>query len=152
MEIIRRLKRNFPDEMFIADDQCVAETLSHLPGLARQASDHPDEYWQKQHSAIWERISSARLHPSQASPQPVWAGIAAVVVLAMTLLFAGSASEPAKQVENRNDSDHELLLAVERAVQIEGPEALEPAALLALEIGGGHQNHSAEKGNQSHED
>jgi len=150
--MIRRLKRNVPEEMFIADDRHMGETLRHLPGLTRQASERPDEYWEKQHSAIWDRIFSAQLHATPASPRLAWAGIAAVLALAMTLLFVGSASEPAKQVQNQNGSDHELLLAVERAVQIDGPEALEPAALLAQEINGNNQTHSTDKGKQNHED
>lgn len=152
MEMIRRLKRNVFEEVSIADDRHMGETLCHLPGLARQASEHPDEYWEKQHSAIWDRIFSAQLHATPASPRLAWTGIAAVVALAMTLLFVGSASEPAKQVENQNGYDHELLLAVERAVQIDGPEALEPAALLAQEINGNNQTHSTDKGKQNHED
>jgi hypothetical protein len=152
MEIIRRLKRNVPEEVFIADDRHMGETVRHLPGLARQATERPDEYWEKQQSAVWNSISAFQLHGSRIAPRIAWEGIAAVVALAMMLLFAGSASEPAKRVENQNGSDHELLLAVERAVQIDGPEALEPAALLAQEINGNSQTHSADKGKQNHED
>jgi hypothetical protein len=152
MEIISRLKQKVPEDMFIADDRYMAEMLSRLPGLARQASDRPDEYWQKQHRTIWNQISTAQLAANNASPRLLWAGIAAVIALAISLLFAGSRPEPSQQVDSRNNSDHELLLAVERAVQLDGPEALEPAALLAREIGRNQQNHSTDKGNQNHED
>jgi RNA polymerase sigma-70 factor, ECF subfamily len=127
MEIIRRLKRKVPGETFIADDQYMAQSLRHLPAFARHASERPAEYWEKQQSAIWSRISSVQMHASRFSPRLVWAGITAVMALAIALLFSGSAPEPATQVASQNDSDHQLLLAVERAVQIDGPEALEPA-------------------------
>jgi hypothetical protein len=147
MEMIRRLRRKVPEELFIADEQYVAERLRHLPALARQASERPDEYWEKQHSTIWRRISAGHAQSSEVSPRLVWTTSAAVVVLATMLLLGGSAPGPATQVQIQADPDHELLLAVERAVQIEGPQALEPAALLAQEIGRSDHNYSARKGN-----
>jgi hypothetical protein len=152
MEIIRRLRRKVPEKTFIADQEYVAQSLRRLPALLRYASERPDEYWENQQSTIWKRASAVQLHGGRMALRGAWAGIAATVALATMLLFSGSSPEPTKQLQNQADSDHELLLAVERAVQLEGPEALEPAALLAREINGSHQDHSANKGNQNHED
>jgi hypothetical protein len=152
MKIIPKLRRTVPEETFVAYEQSVAENLRPLPAFARHASERPDEYWEKQQRVIWSRIAASQVYRRRVSLRLVWAGIAAVVALAMILLFSGPSPKPATQVQNQIDSDHELLVAVERAVQIEGPEALEPAALLAREISGSDQNHSANKGNQNHED
>ena len=60
-----------------------------------------------------------------------WSALAAMVVLAGLMLERASVAPPPRA---QVDPDHELLLAVERAVHNDGPAALDPAALLAEEM------------------
>jgi hypothetical protein len=150
MEIMSRIRRKIPENAFVADELYVSQNLAHLPVFAQHASERADEYWNKQRREIWNRISAREERTTQVSPRLLWGALAVIATFAMLLLFQGS--EPQKQVHTQSDLDHELLLAVERAVQLDGPEALEPAALLAREIGRNQQGHSTDKGNQNHED
>jgi hypothetical protein len=65
------------------------------------------------------------------SPRLAWSVVTALVVLAGFMLDRGSLTPPHR---TQMDPDHELLLAVERAVYNDGPAALDPAALLAEEM------------------
>lgn len=150
MEIMSRIRRKIPENAFVAGELYVSQNLAHLPVFAQHASERADEYWNKQRREIWNRISAREERTTQVSPRLLWGALAVIATFAMLLLFQGS--EPQKQVHTQIDLDHELLLAVERAVQLDGPEALEPAALLAREIGRNQQGHSTDKGNQNHED
>ena len=51
------------------------------------------------------------------------------------LVLGGPAPPPQTAPHAKLDPDHEMLIEVERTRQTGGPEALEPAALLAREIG-----------------
>jgi len=114
-------------------------TLSQLPKFAAEASDRPDLFWQRQAAAIRSRIAV-----EEASKRPltgfVWAAALSLALLLGMLLSLRSA--PVRSVA-QTDPDHDLLVAVEHAVNNEGPEALEPAALLADEIGLGDKSISA---------
>ena len=152
MKIINRLRKKIPEDAFVADEQSVAQELAYLPGWSQQASERAEEYWDQQRSEIWNHISARQTGSSQIAPRLVWVALGLTLVVATLLLFQGSSFTPSKAVQTQIDPDHELLLAVERAVQLDGPQALEPAALLAQEIGRNQQSHSTDKGNQNHED
>lgn len=113
---------------------CQAEVhrLRHATEALRDNSNQAlsEDFWQRQRTAIWTRLSSP---PGQA-PQSIgwaWATAAALAIIAALLLGHSPAPAPPRASV---DPDHELLLAVERAVQSHGPQALEPAALLAQEM------------------
>jgi hypothetical protein len=132
MEIIRHLSNEELADLVIDSDQkAVRQILDTLPGLAHAATQQNEEFWRKQRTAVWSRISSAE-DQSRRRLAIVAGALAAVVVSVSGWLVNRPFEAPPRQ--GRLDSDHELLLEVERAVQIEGPLALEPAALLAEEM------------------
>lgn len=60
----------------------------------------------------------------------------ATIAIATVLVLGGHIPRGRQTAPHAKvDPDHELLIEVERTLQTGGPEALEPAALLAREIG-----------------
>jgi len=113
-----------------------------------------DEYfWTRQRAKILQRAAVRR---TPFTGRLAWAGLAAVVVIAMALLTGGPSPLPASPaLQEAFDPDHDLLMRVEYATDNPGPRALEPAALLAVEINDGIQknsrntNPSTEKANEN---
>ncbi len=136
MEIIRHLSNEELTDLTIASDQrALRPTLEALPEWARASTERPEEFWQEQRSIVWSRISSsenlATTRLVRCSPLLAWSAVTALVLLAGFMLDRGSLAPPRKA---QPDPDHELLLAVERAVCNDGRAALDPAALLAEEM------------------
>jgi hypothetical protein len=136
MEIIRHLSSEELTDLTIESDQrSLRPTLEALPEWARASTDRPDEFWQQQRSIIWSLIASlenpAATRQVRRSPLLAWSAVTALVLLAGFMLDRGSLAPSHKA---QLDPDHELLLAVERAVNNDGPAALDPAALLAEEM------------------
>lgn len=136
MEIIRHLSNEELTDLTIESDQrSLRPTLEALPEWARASTEQAEEFWQTQRSIVWSRISSSESAAAarlvRRSPLLAWPAAVALVLLAGLLLDRGSMAPPHK---TQMDPDHELLLAVERAVHNDGPAALEPAALLAEEM------------------
>ena len=135
MEIIRHLSHEeLTDLVMQSDQQALRRLLDALPELARTSAEQPEQFWREQRGAVWSRIARDRnLHDRKVRRPLVlaWSALAAMAVLAGLMLDRASfAPPPRAQV----DPDHELLLAVERAVHNDGPAALDPAALLAEEM------------------
>ena len=135
MEIIRHLSNEELTDLVIeSDQQALRPTLEALPDRARTSTEQPEEFWQEQRALIWSRISSLERHPQNRAVRRslllAGSAVAAMVLLALMLDRPSSIPPPQAQV----DPDHELLMAVERAVQNNGPAALDPAALLAEEM------------------
>jgi hypothetical protein len=136
MEIIRHLSNEELTDLTIESDQrALRSTLEVLPEWARASTERPEEFWQEQRSIVWSRISSS-VNPATSrlvrrSPLLAWSAVTALVLLAGLMLDHGSLAPPHKA---QPDPDHELLLVVERAVNNDGPAALDPAALLAEEM------------------
>jgi hypothetical protein len=136
MEIIRHLSNEELSDLTIESDRrSLRPTLEALPDWARASTERPEEFWQEQRSVIWSRISCSESAPAtrlvRRSPLLAWSAVTALVLLAGLMLDRGSlAPTPKAQV----DPDHELLVAVERALRTDGPAALEPAAFLAEEM------------------
>jgi hypothetical protein len=131
MHLINHLNDEELTELLLErDEHELQQTLSALPGSLRSVTDLPDFFWQGQRAAIRRRIAA----PPRAWLRPVlsWTTAMALVILALMLLRSGPAP---KQSQLRSDPDQELLVAVEQTMQSEVPSALEPAALLADEIG-----------------
>ncbi len=140
MEIIRHLSnQELTDVVLESDQQSLRSTLEALPELARASTERPEEFWHEQRRAIWSRIGSAAVTAADPGgnrthrPPLVlaWSAVAAMILLAGWMLDRAPVVPP--QVA-KVDPDHELLLAVERAVHNDGPAALDPAALLADEM------------------
>ena len=136
MEIIRHLSNEELTDLTIESDQrSLRPTLEALPEWARASAERPEQFWQEQRSNVWSRIASSESRPAtrmvHRSPGLAWSVVTALVVLAGFMLDRGSLTPPHR---TQMDPDHELLLAVERAVYNDGPAALDPAALLAEEM------------------
>ena len=135
MEIIRHLSHEELSDLVIqSDQQALRPTLEALPEWARTSTERPEHFWQEQRGAVWSRIALDRHPHHRMARRPLmlaWSALAAMVLLAGLMLNrAPVVPPPQAQV----DPDHELLMAVERAVHNDGPAALDPAALLAEEM------------------
>ena len=100
----------------------------------RQAMHGPatgtDDLWQAQRKNIWKRIETSR-SLRRASGWRWGYALAALILLATTLsMNSGNRTPEPAPVQAQVDSDHELLLEVDRIVQSDGPMALEPAGLM----------------------
>ena len=103
--------------------------LGELPSLVRVVAQNTDVFWEKQRTAIWANIVT--LQPRKQFSVLAWAlGVAVLVVAGLLLSIA-----PAPVLTRAEaDPDHEFMIQLERTLQSEVPQALEPAALLAREI------------------
>jgi hypothetical protein len=135
-------------------DSCVdevarmRETVAGLRGLSSEA----DEFWIRQRAATRTSIAAAPIWSAWPFPRLAWVGAMAVAVLAGFLVSDSNAPRPAPTATATtaaNDPDHELLLAVEHAMQSTGPEALEPAAYLVREINRNARAHAISKNHHS---
>ncbi len=90
-------------------------------------AQNTDAFWEQQRASIWAKIDFAE---PRKFPVLAWASAAAVLVIAALLVSIAPTVPPQAQT----DSDHELMVQLERTLQSEVPVALEPAALLAREI------------------
>jgi hypothetical protein len=135
MRIVRRPKNPRNEELaelaIESDRQHLGQTLEALPGWARAATERDNEFWQKQRISVWSRISAAESRSAHRAPILAWALVGAMMAVSGWLLERPMVVPPR---EVYADPDHELLMEVERMVQIDGPLALEPAALLAQEM------------------
>jgi hypothetical protein len=132
MEIIRHLSDDELAALTLAsDEQRLREKLGNLPACAQTASQRQDEFWQEQRAKVWSRVAQAERSIAQRFPVLTWAAVVTMIAIAILMLHR----TPTPEIRQaRVDPDHELLIEIERAVQSDGPEALEPAALLAQEM------------------
>ena len=132
MEIMRRLSQDELSDLTMQSDQrSLGPALEKLPENARSMTEQPEEFWERQRIAIWGRISAAER--KSVARWPVLAAATGTLILAFLLAFSGH-RPPAPTPQAKVDPDHELLLNVEQTMQSDGPEALQPAALLAEEM------------------
>ena len=110
-----------------AEQERMRRVLGELPAFTHVVAQNTDAFWEQQRTAIWANIRSVE---PRKFPILAWASAAAVLVAA-TLLFSIAPTVPPRA---QADSDHELMIQLERTLQSEVPAALEPAALLAREI------------------
>ena len=103
--------------------------LGELPSLVRVVAQNTDVFWEKQRTAIWADIVT--LQSREQFPVLARALAAAVLVVGGLLLSTAPTPAPTRAAA---DPDHELMIQLERTLQSEVPQALEPAALLAREI------------------
>ena len=107
--------------------ESLRRVLGHYHEEARAAAERPESFWQRQRAAI-----AARRTDQSAPRRLAWAAAVAMVLLAAVLLTERT---PPAAPAAETDPDHTLLVDVERSVRRELPRALEPAALLAQEVG-----------------
>ena len=90
----------------------------------------PDEYWQRQRSAIQSRIMK---RAPLCWRRPQWISLAAATVLVILVILVARHAErpPAKVV---TISEHDLLINIDRALDKRVPTVLEPALLLTEEM------------------
>ena len=110
-----------------AERERMSRVLGKLPALTRIVAQNTDAFWEQQRASICAKIDS--VEPGK-FPVLAWASAGAVLVAA-TLMFNSAPTVPPRA---EADSDHELMVQLERTLQSEVPAALEPAALLAREI------------------
>lgn len=103
------------------------EMAAALRADAIRRSERPGEFWNRQRSGIRARMDG-RSHRRPHGIRLVLAG-AALIFLAV-LLTAPAGRPPQAVPQAKVDADQQLLLAVEHALAMGTPEALEPLTLL----------------------
>jgi hypothetical protein len=121
------------DLRLASDPQRLGPMLRKLPSMVQAATEHSEEFWADQRRAVAARIAEADPGPA-ALPILALATTAALIIAAGLMLNRPPVQPRHAPPHRETDVDHELLLQVERTLDNGGPEALEPAALLAKEI------------------
>ncbi len=137
MKLVRDLSDEQLTDLLLEDDEReMQQALGALPAQLRAAAERPENFWQKQRAAIDARLPGLKRGPIWATT--AWAAALSLVLLSVLLWHEGRKSTvpTSSPTLATADSDQELLLSVEQTVQSDGPDALEPAALLAQEMGG----------------
>ena len=105
----------------------VQEALREFGTANRQYAGRPENFWDQQAA----RIRAARNDRAQRSRLALTLapGLAVLLLLAFALLSRGPSTRPAPTTA-QTDSDHELLVEVERVVQTDTPLSLEAVTLM----------------------
>jgi|GraSoi2013_100cm_1033763.scaffolds.fasta_scaffold02249_4 hypothetical protein len=145
MKIFQQLNNEELPEVILGSGQrWLQRQVGDLPDALRSAVQRPETFWQSQQAAIQSRIASGSrvsLFSMRALAQTC---ALALALFALALLRTGPGSVPIPaQTQSSPDSDQELLVAIEQAVQSDGPASLEPAALLAEQIANPVQGNSS---------
>ena len=116
-----------------AERDHVEDALRQFAAANREYAKRPEDFWELQAA----RIRAARRDSDAKSRLTMTLVPTVVVLLLSAFAILGRAPgvrpvQPAAQV----DTDHELLLEVERAIQSDTPRALEPATLMVDESDG----------------
>ena len=125
-------------------DSCRTEVgrLRRALGAGLLEAAPAEDFWQRQRAAIQERIEVVREARTQRTPRLAWAALAATILLGT--LWMNDSEKPVTSQQVQID-DQELMIAVDHTMQSDVPEALEPASLLAQEIGQSGTKHSNSK-------
>jgi hypothetical protein len=113
----------------------IRTALTEVRDESLALGERPQGFWREQRLAIAARLSA----DNQFVTRPLaWAASLAMVALVAAFLVQGvpplqiQAVRPA--ASSATDSDHDLLVAVERSMRRDVPRALEPATLIAQEL------------------
>jgi hypothetical protein len=116
----------------------IEDALRQFATANREYAARPESFWEQQAA----RIRAASIQSRQRS-RITMALVPCLVVLLLAAFAVLGRAPGVSPVETTNravqppmmqvDSDHELLLGVERAMQADTPRALEPAALIVEE-------------------
>ena len=131
----------------------VEEALRQFGAANREYASRPESFYEQQAARI--RAAQQASRQSSRLTMALVPSLVVLVVLALTMLGKAPGVRPvavAPQVQQA-DSDHELLVQVERAIQSETPRALEPVTLMLVEDDGNRplDTSSERKENRSHE-
>jgi hypothetical protein len=132
MRILNRNDKDPADLLVEHDRQQLGPVLEALAQWAREGAERQPNFWERQRAEILSRVA-AREDTAPRVPRLAWSIAVAVLVIASFMLNSGPRVKPA--IPTQMDSDAQLLVEVEQAMQTGGPSALEPAAMLAEEIG-----------------
>jgi hypothetical protein len=123
----KRPLENIPEGMAEEDRRELRPALEALAAWARDVAERPESFWERQRAAVWTRLAARR----RQKLQRLGAVAAAVCLLLAALALVGVNRHPARTPPRaQTDQDRELLFRVEQTMQSDGPQALEPAALL----------------------
>ena len=119
-----------------AERERVHEVLRQFGAASRQRASRPEYFWEQQAARI--RVMRNDCGKRSRLGLTLTPGLAALLLLAFTLLGQGPTSPPAPVARKatQTDADQELLVAVERAVESNTPLALEPVTLKVEESDG----------------
>jgi hypothetical protein len=136
MKIVQQLNNEeLPEVIPGSDQQRLQRQFGDLPDALRSAVQRPETFWQTQQAAIQTRITSGSRVSLFSMRALAQACALALALFALALLNIGLRPVPIPaQTQSSPDPDQELLVAIEQAVQSDGPASLEPAALLAEQI------------------
>jgi hypothetical protein len=133
----------------------VEDALRQFAAANREYANRPENFWESQAA----RIRSA--HQDSATRSRLTMSLVPSVVVLLLAAFAilgrtpgvRPVTPPVAAATQQVDTDHELLLEVERAIQTDTPLALEPATLMVDESDGNLPLHrtSERKESRSHE-
>lgn len=123
-----------PADLRLDDDQQHLQPVFEALALwAREGAERQPNFWEQQRMEILSRVSALESQGIERIPRLAWGVAVAVVVIASFMLNGRPRVQPA--IPTQTDSDAQLLVEIEQAMQTGGPSALEPAAILADEIG-----------------
>ncbi len=112
-----------------ADDERLESALAGFRQIAHEASDRPEHFWERQRLAVMGRLNTER--SGRGYNRMAWVSAAVLVLLAIALFTPRG--EPVVP-DIPAGQDQELLIGVERSLDRNIPEALEPGLLLTQEI------------------
>ncbi len=112
-----------------AEHQQLESALAGFRALARETSDRPEHFWQRQRLAVRERLQEAPRRRRYGSL--AWVSAAALVLL--TLVVFAPHSEPVVP-DIAAGQDQDLLVGIERSLDRNLPQALEPGLVLTQEM------------------
>jgi hypothetical protein len=136
-----------------AERERLEEALRQFGAANREYATRTADFWEKQATQIQEKRRQSRgrayMVTALAPALATLLFVAAVLVHRAPRVESSARTAPVVQV----DSDHELLVAVERAVESDTPQALEPVAWVEEENDGSMPSamRSNQKENASHE-
>ena len=136
MKILNHLNDEQLTELLLeSDEKDLRRHISDLPEFARTSTERDESFWHQQRMSITAKITTQK-KVGGFGLLPLFAGAAAVIVLAFAMLSSSNHRlSPVAHVQvQAAPTDHDLLLQVEASTESNGPEALQPAALLADEI------------------
>lgn len=112
-----------------ADEELSPELAYSLRRDAMRKADRSPEFWVGQQARIETRLTAAPPRPSR----PLRFALAGAAMLLCVALVAdrGPKSVPQPIPRAQVDTDHELLLTIERSLAAGTPRALEPVALVS---------------------
>jgi len=115
-------------ERFDNDREMSAELAAGWREDARRRSERPEEFWNGQQLRIRGRIENQ----SARKPLSLRLAVATAMLIFFAILLIAPAGPRPQQARPHAeiDADQQLLLAVEHALAVGTPEALEPLTLL----------------------